>query len=119
MRWQKDLGRTSKWDTRFMRIAKNEVATWSKDPRKKVGCVIVSSDMREMSTGYNGFPQGIKDTEQRLKDRDKLLFAHISTLTKKQLNKLYYLAPSPTRALMRSKTPHGLAQAIATQWGSL
>jgi len=40
----------------------------------------------------------------------------ISTLTKKQLNKLYYLAPSPTRALERSKTPHGLAQAIATQW---
>ena len=43
----------------------------------------------------------------------------ISTLTKKQLNKLYYLAPSPTRALERSKTPHGLAQAIAAQWGSL
>ena len=40
----------------------------------------------------------------------------ISTLTKKQLNKLYYLAPSPTRALERSKTPHGLAQAIARQW---
>ena len=33
-----------------------------------------------------------------------------------QLNKLYYLAPSPTRALERSKTPHGLAQAIASQW---
>ena len=40
----------------------------------------------------------------------------ISTLTKKQLNKLYYLAPSPTRALERSKTPHGLAQAISQQW---
>ena len=39
----------------------------------------------------------------------------ISTLTEKQLNKLYYLAPSPTRALMRSKTPHGLAQAISQQ----
>ena len=43
----------------------------------------------------------------------------ISTLTKKQLNKLYYLAPSPTRALERSKTPHGLALAISQQWGSL
>jgi site-specific DNA-cytosine methylase len=40
----------------------------------------------------------------------------ISTLTKKQLNKLYYLAPSPTRALERSKTPHGLAQAMSLQW---
>ena len=43
----------------------------------------------------------------------------ISKISEKELNKLYYLAPSPTRALMRSKTPHGLAQAMATQWGSL
>ena len=43
----------------------------------------------------------------------------ISKISEKELNKLYYLAPSPTRALMRSKTPHGLAQAMASQWGSL
>ena len=43
----------------------------------------------------------------------------ISTISEKELNKLYLLAPSPTRALMRSKTPHGLAQAMAEQWGSL
>tara|TARA_B100000482_G_scaffold189726_1_gene171592 strand:- start:320 stop:910 length:591 start_codon:yes stop_codon:yes gene_type:complete len=43
----------------------------------------------------------------------------ISTISDKELNKLYLLAPSPTRALMRSKTPHGLAQAMAEQWGSL
>ena len=40
----------------------------------------------------------------------------ISKVSKKELNKLYYLAPSPTRALERSKTPHGLAQAMASQW---
>ena len=43
----------------------------------------------------------------------------ISKISEKELNKLYYLAPSPTRALMRSKTPHGLAQAMASQWGGL
>ena len=43
----------------------------------------------------------------------------ISKISEKELNKLYYLAPSPTRALMRSKTPLGLAQAMAQQWGSL
>ena len=41
----------------------------------------------------------------------------ISKISDKELNKLYLLAPSPTRALMRSKTPHGLAQAIAEQFG--
>tara|TARA_B100000424_G_scaffold13037_1_gene9635 strand:+ start:74 stop:667 length:594 start_codon:yes stop_codon:yes gene_type:complete len=43
----------------------------------------------------------------------------ISKISDKELNKLYLLAPSPTRALMRSKTPHGLAQAMASQWGGL
>ena len=41
----------------------------------------------------------------------------ISKISDKELNKLYLLAPSPTRALERSKTPHGLAQAIAEQFG--
>ena len=40
----------------------------------------------------------------------------ISKISEKELNKLYYLAPSPTRALERSKTPHGLAQAMSLQW---
>jgi hypothetical protein len=40
----------------------------------------------------------------------------ISKLSKKELNKLYWLAPSPTRALERSKTAHGVANAIASQW---
>ena len=40
----------------------------------------------------------------------------ISKLSKKQINKLYWLAPSPTRALERSKTAHGIANAIARQW---
>ena len=40
----------------------------------------------------------------------------ISKLSKKELNKLYLLAPSPTRALERSKTAHGVANAIAAQW---
>ena len=43
----------------------------------------------------------------------------ISKISEKELNKLYLLAPSPTRALERSKTFHGVANAIAQQWGSL
>jgi len=59
-----------KWDKRFLRIAKNEIASWSKDPNEQVGCVIVSPDRRQFSPGYNGFPTGIKDSEERLKDKE-------------------------------------------------
>ena len=60
----------AKWDIRFLRIASREVAQWSKDPSTQVGCVIVSPDRRQMTTGYNGFPQGVRDTHERLADRD-------------------------------------------------
>lgn len=51
-----------------MRIAR-EVAGWSKDPGTKVGAVAVSWDRRILSTGYNGLPQGLEDTPERLGDR--------------------------------------------------
>ena len=49
-----------KWDKRFMLIAK-EVSTWSKDPSTKVGAVAVDNEKRIISTGYNGFPTGLRD----------------------------------------------------------
>ena len=57
----------NKWDDRFMRIA-DEVASWSKDPGTKVGAVLVR-DRRILATGYNGFPLGIADTDERYNDR--------------------------------------------------
>ena len=57
-----------KWNIRFMQQAQL-VSTWSKDPSTKVGCIIVSPNRVVLSEGYNGFPQGIKDTEERLHDR--------------------------------------------------
>jgi dCMP deaminase len=59
-----------KWDTRFMKLAK-EISTWSKDPSTKVGAIIVNNERRILATGYNGFPRGIKDTAERLNDREK------------------------------------------------
>lgn len=49
-----------KWDYRYMDLAMR-IATWSKDPSTKVGCVIVSPEKDVLSMGYNGFPRGIKD----------------------------------------------------------
>jgi len=58
----------NKWTKRFIAIA-HEVATWSKDPKCQVGCVIVSPDKRQFTVGYNGFPKGIKDLDGRLADQ--------------------------------------------------
>lgn len=60
----------SKWDKRFMRLAK-EISTWSKDPSSQIGAVIVNDDRRILSTGYNGFPRGIEDTEERLNIKEE------------------------------------------------
>ena len=51
------------------------VATWSKDPSTRVGCVIVDKQNRVVSLGFNGFPRGIKDTTLRYLDKEvKYLF---------------------------------------------
>jgi dCMP deaminase len=51
----------SSWDTRFSDLA-TLLSSWSKDPGAKVGAVIVDANKRVVSTGFNGFPRGIKDT---------------------------------------------------------
>ena len=45
------------------------VASWSKDPSTQIGAVAVNDKGQVLSTGYNGFPRGIKDTTKRLSDR--------------------------------------------------
>lgn len=58
-----------KWDRRFLALAAH-IAEWSKDPSTKVGCVVVGPDREIRSTGFNGFPRGIADTEERLHNRE-------------------------------------------------
>jgi len=58
-----------KWDRRFLEMAKL-VASWSKDPSTQTGAVIVAPDRRIVSLGYNGFPRGVSDSPNRLKDRE-------------------------------------------------
>ena len=62
----------SKWDRRFLGLA-NLVATWSKDPSTGVGAVIVDSKNRIVSMGFNGFPRGVLDTDDKLTNRDEKL----------------------------------------------
>ncbi len=57
------------WDRWFIDLAQY-VSTASKDPSTKVGCVIFKNKNEIVSVGYNGFPRGIEDTEERLNNRD-------------------------------------------------
>lgn len=50
----------SKWDARFLALAE-QVAAWSKGPRKRIGAVIVRPDKSIASLGYNGPPRGFDD----------------------------------------------------------
>ena len=57
------------WDARFLELAK-EISSWSKDPSTQVGCVVVGPDREIRSTGFNGLPRGIEDSNERLNNRE-------------------------------------------------
>lgn len=66
------------WDNKFIGLAKH-IAEWSKDTNRKVGSLIVDSDNRIISTGYNGFPIKCDDTiKSRYERPDKYLFTEHS-----------------------------------------
>lgn len=56
----------------------DHIASWSYDPRTKVGAVIVDEKNRVVSVGYNGFPRGVDDAPHRYEDRSTkhLFVAH-------------------------------------------
>jgi len=60
---------SNKWDKRYMELAK-VVASWSKDPSKKIGAVAIGSKGQVLAQGFNGFPRGIDDNDERLNDRE-------------------------------------------------
>lgn len=63
------LKRLSKWDQRYIDLAK-QVSTWSKDPSRKIGAVAVGSKGQILAQGYNGFPRGILDSTERYDNRE-------------------------------------------------
>jgi dCMP deaminase len=64
--WKKEL---NDWDIKYLNLAK-QISTWSKDPSTKVGSVCIGKKGQILSQGYNGFPRGIEDTEERLNTRE-------------------------------------------------
>lgn len=62
------MNKQREWDEYFMRIAET-VATKSKDPSSKMGCVIVDQNKRVVSLGYNGMLQGADESKMTLTER--------------------------------------------------
>lgn len=56
------------WDKLFMQMV-YLISTKSRDPRTKIGAVLVK-DKRVISMGYNGFPGGVDDLDERYNNRD-------------------------------------------------
>jgi dCMP deaminase len=63
-----NIPKQHKWDLRFLELAEF-IASWSKDPSTQTGAVIVD-DRSVVSVGFNGFARGVKDTPERLNNRE-------------------------------------------------
>lgn len=59
----------TKWHGRFIGLAEH-IARWSKDPSTQVGAVIVDSERRVVSLGYNGLPRGVIDHPEVLNNKE-------------------------------------------------
>jgi len=55
------IDRQKRWDLRFLRMIRNEICTWSKDPSTQCGAIIAKDVNKFVSLGYNGYPKGVKD----------------------------------------------------------
>lgn len=64
---------SERWTSYFMDMAAL-VASASKDPNTKVGCVVVSEDKVVVATGYNGLPRGVTDDPARMERPAKYLW---------------------------------------------
>lgn len=59
-----------KWDRRMLELAKH-IASWSRDPSTQVGAIISDPRHIVVGLGFNGFPRGVHDEEERYNDREQ------------------------------------------------
>lgn len=64
---------TKSWTDYFLAMA-HLVASKSKDPSTKVGCVVITEDKVVAATGYNGLPRGVEDKADRMERPAKYLW---------------------------------------------
>ena len=59
---------SNKWDKRYLQLAKT-VGSWSKDPSTQIGAIAVGTKGQVLAQGYNGFPRGVLDNDERYNNR--------------------------------------------------
>lgn len=64
----RETEKTHKWDQRFIQLC-DYLASWSEDPSRKVGAVLVGKGNAVVSTGYNGLPRGVSGEVEKRFDR--------------------------------------------------
>jgi len=104
--------RDKKWDQRFMRLAE-EVSTWSKDPSTKVGAVIVDESRRIVGIGYNGFPRGVGDQEERYLDKS----VKYAMIVHAEANAILNAIAKPESSLYCTKAPCSECMKLIIQCG--
>lgn len=57
------------WQKKYLEKAEF-IAQWSKDPSRKCGCVITTMNDIPVGEGFNGLSKRVKDTWERLNNRD-------------------------------------------------
>jgi len=61
------MNNKTNWDERFLSLA-DHISGWSKDRSSKV-CSLIVRDNRIVSTGYNGFSEGMDDDKEEYHER--------------------------------------------------
>jgi dCMP deaminase len=61
-----------RWLLYFLRLA-CEAASMSKDPSTRVGAILVNDRRSIIAAGFNGFPRRLRDSAERLADREQRL----------------------------------------------
>jgi dCMP deaminase len=51
------------WDLRYLKLAEH-ISTWSKDSTG-IGSVAIGDQGQVLAQGYNGFPRGVEDSQER------------------------------------------------------
>ena len=97
------------WDEYAIGIAE-AVAKKSKDPWKKVGCVLLRHDNSVASVGYNGFPP---HAEEDWSDRDERRKFVIHA----EQNALRYVRPNECRLLACTLLPCGNCLRMISAYG--
>jgi dCMP deaminase len=118
-------------DLTYLRMA-HEQAQLSKDPRHRVGCVILDADGGTLSAGYNGYAPGVPDTGEHLSIEEYrlhlTLHAELNALLRAQgraaggtLYVTKFPCPQCAAAIISSKVrrvvlPAGAEQSLAEDW---